>query len=105
MKTNPNIVEFASVKMVKLMESTVVEFEKLKQIELCCKHCGVTYAGISDVKSFSKFFWKISDNYMNWDVQYIVVNGIIVCECMNNIGKRIDGGILLLEKDSCKLMY
>lgn len=87
------------------MESTVVEFREYRIIELCCKHCGVSYASINDVKSFNRKFWKIYENYMNWDVQYIVVNNIIVCECMENIGKKIDDGILLLEKSSCKLMY
>lgn len=31
--------------MVILLDSAVVEFEQYRIIELCCKHCGVSYAG------------------------------------------------------------
>lgn len=91
--------------MAILIESHAVEFGRRQVIELCCKYCGVSYADICYVKSFDKNFWRVDESSMNWEAIYLVVEGLVICECSIQLGKKIENNILLFSKRDCKLMH
>lgn len=91
--------------MVNLIETVTREFANFKTIELCCKNCGQAYANFSDVKSLNRIFWEINENFMSWDAKYTIVKNDVYCQCCEQLGMKLENGVLVMYKKFCKLFH
>lgn len=90
--------------MVQLKEKAVNEFLRYKHIRICCRHCSQEIADFVYVKSKCKF-WEINYHDINWDTNYTVQSGHIICICAEKLGNADHNDKYQLNKENIKLTY